>query len=173
MKAGVCWFDLYEYFSVLHWWFWYRTLEWTCGTCCVGVRMSIQCLASSTDRILQAFLIFTSLFSLLCHMNISFSDTIYWLIVHGSTVLVIFKPYIWVYTWIRSDSGLSAWFYRSRQYQMCSWFVYFNVTIPKSTRLTLDARFWNMVWVYAFYFLSHFGLYLDFGVDIWYLFCWC
>ena len=34
------------------------TLEWISGTCFVGVRMSIQCLASSTDRILQATLIF-------------------------------------------------------------------------------------------------------------------
>ena len=44
----------------------------------VGVRMSAQVFASSTDRILQATLIFTSLFSLFCHMNISFetySDT--------------------------------------------------------------------------------------------------
>ena len=40
----------------------------------VGVRMSIQLLATSTDRILQAALIFTSLFSLFCHMNISFES---------------------------------------------------------------------------------------------------
>ena len=30
------------------------TLEWTSGTCFVGVTMSLQCLASCTDRILQA-----------------------------------------------------------------------------------------------------------------------
>ena len=50
------------------------TLEWTSGTCFVGYRMSIQVLASSADRILQATRIFTSLFSLFCHMNISFES---------------------------------------------------------------------------------------------------
>ena len=157
MKASVCWFELYEYFSVLHWWFWWRTLEYTSGTCFVGVRMSIQCLASSTDRILQASLMFTSLFSLLCHINISFetySDTIYWLAVHGSTVLVILKSYVEDVVWIRSDSGSSPWFYRPHQYQICSWFAYFNITIPKNTRFTLDTSIWNMVWVYVLYHIS-------------------
>ena len=147
MRASVCWYDLYEYFSVLHWWFRCRTLEWTSGTCFVGVRMSIRLLASATDRILQATLIRTSLFSLLCHMNISletYTDTEYWLVVHGFTVLVIFKSCIDVFVWIRSDSGSSAWCYRPRQYQICSWCVYFNVTMPKNTRFTLDASYWNI-----------------------------
>ena len=131
------------------------TLEWISGTCFVGVRMSIQCLASSTDRILQATLIFTSLFSLLCHMNISFEtyiDTIYWLAVHGSTVLVIVKSYVEDFVWMRSDSDSSAWFYRPRHDQICSWFVYFNVTIPKKARFTLDASFWKTVWVHVILF---------------------
>ena len=40
----------------------------------VGVRMSIQCLASCTDRILQATCIDTSLFLLLCHINIAYKS---------------------------------------------------------------------------------------------------
>ena len=155
MKTSDCWFGLYEYFSVLHWRFWCRTLEWTSGTCFVGVRISIQLSTSSTDRILQATLIITSVFSLLCHMNISFEtyiDTIYWLAVHGSTVLVIFKSYVEDFVWMRSDSDSSEWFYRPRHDQICSWFVYFNVTIPKKARFTLDASFWKTVWVHVILF---------------------
>ena len=72
IKASVYWYGSYEYFCVLYWWSRCWALEWIPGTCFVGVRMSTQFLASSTDRILQATLIFTCLFVLLCHINISF-----------------------------------------------------------------------------------------------------
>ena len=79
----------------------------------------------------------------------------------------------WRFVWIRSDYDSSACFYLLVQYQICSWCVYFNVTIPKNTRFTLDTSFWKTVGVYVFYFYSHYDLYLDFGVDTWYMFCLC
>ena len=52
---------------------------------------------------------------------------------------------------------------RPRQYWMCTWFVYFIVTILKNKRFTLNASFRKMVWIYVFYFHSH----IDLCCEVW------